>query len=106
MKIAIFFVLLVLLIGIAYATKGNVDIMKKDIIDKCEEINEFGDCIIQEEIEPVPEQVAGTFSRVGLSIANSFGINESTEILTFIIIIGTSAIFGIIFLAIMFKGGG
>ena len=45
MKITIFFVLFILLLGIAYATKGNVDIMKKDIIDDCEEINEFGECV-------------------------------------------------------------
>ncbi len=105
MKITIFFVLFILILGIAYAAKGNVDIMKKDIIDKCEEIDEFGNCIIQKEITPVPEQAAKTFSRVGLSIANSFGVSESTDIIIFFIIIATVAVSGIIFATVIIGGG-
>ncbi len=105
MKITIFFVLFILLLGIAYASEGNIDIMKKDIIDKCEEIDEFGNCITQKEIIPVPEQTAKVFSKVGLSIANSFGVSESTDIIIFFIIIGTIAITGVVFATVVFGGG-
>ena len=105
MILFIFFVFLILLLGIVYSSKGNVDIMKKDIIDKCEEINEFGDCVIQKEIQPVPEQITQTTARVGLSIANSFGVPDLGMVFAFIIIIAGFIIFGFAFLVALTGGG-
>lgn len=91
-----FFVLFLLLLGIAYAAKGNIDIMKKDLIDDCEEITEFGDCIIQEEIEPVTTQFTTTSGRIGLSIATSLGIQDSANVIIFLVSMGTLVIMGIV----------
>lgn len=81
--IIVFFVLF-LFIGFAYAADGNPDILKKKLIADCEEINELGDCVTQKEIEPVTKQASQTFSRVGLSIANSLGVPDFGNALIFL----------------------
>lgn len=106
MKTLIFFVLLILLLGIANAQKGNVDIMKKTIIEKCEEINEIGDCIIIEEIDPIPNQATRTFVRFGLSAANSFGINEAASLIIFVLFLGAAFIVLAVLLPIILSGAG
>ena len=104
MNLLIFFVLLILLCGTAYAVKGNIDIMKKDIIDECEELDEFGNCVTKKEATPVVEKTAKTFSKVGVSIANSLGLDAG--VFTFLFVVVVVVIVLIILGIVFFKGGG
>ena len=87
MKGFLIFALLILLISPVFAeTKGNPDILKRNIIDDCEGIDEFGNCILNEETESVPDRITGTITKVGNAAAVNLGIPNSTEIVIIIIV--------------------
>lgn len=87
MKKVLLILFIVLLLGFAYSTKGNPDILKKDIIDACEGIDEFGGCITTKDIEPINESITNTASNIGTATANNLGIPDSAEILTILFLL-------------------
>ncbi|KKN43741.1 hypothetical protein LCGC14_0700230 [marine sediment metagenome] len=87
MKKVLLILFIVLLLSFAYSTKGNTDILKKNIIDKCEGIDEFGNCITNKEIEPVNEQITETIVSIGQATAVNLGVPDSIDLLTIVLII-------------------
>ncbi len=88
MKGFLILVLLLLLISPVFAqTQGNPDILKRLIIDDCEGIDEFGNCITNEEIKSVPDRITGTITKVGNAAAVGLGIPNSTEIVIILIVV-------------------
>ena len=83
----IFLCLLMLIIPVFAETKGNPDILKRQIIDECEGIDEFGDCIVNQEIEPINEKLTRNVSSLGQSTATNLGIGGSAELVTIFIIL-------------------
>lgn len=88
MKGLLIFALLLLLVSPAFAdTKGNPDILKRNIIDDCEGIDEFGNCILNEETEPINERLTRTITKMGTSTATGLGIPESSDLVIVAIIV-------------------
>ena len=89
MKKMLLILFIVLLLGFAYSTKGNTDILKKNIIDKCEGIDQFGNCITVKEIEPVNVKITETIVDIGQATAINLGLPDAIDIITvgFVIII-------------------
>lgn len=97
MKGFLIFALLLLLITPAFAeTKGNPDILKRNIIEACEGIDEFGNCITNEETEPVTEKLTKTVTRMASSTAVNLGLPDSTD-MTVVIILGIIVVAIVIF---------
>lgn len=93
MKSVLIYFFLILLISLSFAeTKGNPDILKRIIIDDCEGIDEFGNCITNKEIDPINEKIAGTIFNIGTTTAVNLGVSDSSDLITltiiFLIIIG------------------
>lgn len=93
-----------LLIGIAYATEsqGNVDIAKRDIIEDCEEVDELGLCITNEEVTSVTERIMKTTGKMGNSIAVNAGMDGDKAIISLIIFVGAIVVvIGLVIITVM-----
>lgn len=88
MKGLLIFALLLLLIIPAFAveTKGNPDILKRNIIDDCEGIDEFGNCITNEEPEPITQKLTKTITSIGTTAAVNVGLPGSIDIVVIMIL--------------------
>ena len=88
MKGFLIIIILLLLISPVFAqTKGNPDILKRNIIEKCEGIDEFGNCIVNQEIEPINEKLTRNITSLGTSTATNLGIPESTDLVILAIVV-------------------
>ncbi len=99
MKVLLIFALLLLLVSPVFAdTKGNPDILKRNIIDDCQGVDEFGNCILNEETEPINERLTRTITKMGTSTATGLGIPESSDLVIVAIIIIAVVAIGIFIL--------
>lgn len=91
--------LILLMSTLVLATKGNPDILKRDIITDCIGIDEFGNCITEKEIDPVDQEVTKTLGKIGASTAVNLGLDDSIDIIT----VAGILLIGVVILVLVIK---